>query len=567
MKRRGPPAPKRRRLPLVLGLGTALGIAVLLGFALPGRPKPPPPPAPPPPAVAARPPAPPAPAPPAVRGPVDQLLDECAALVRAGKSKEAAEKIDWFAADGLTRADVERLARAREELRTKSGSLVEDRVKQAEQLARKGLLREATDLFQDLDEQAGAEALGPAYLKLRTAAETWLVQERARNHESVLKSLAELEAADAGKKVERLARAQARHEADQPLGVLHDALALLSAGQEPKAAVELLHRVLTRAPMDETVLRYCERELARNPQQPGLWELLSTIWTWRHDPEEASKVYFRAMKAQVKFEGQTSNNLVQFLALREKGFPAGKPVVVDYAGPYEILTDATPRRARELARQLDGLAREYGEGFKRSINPVLRFRVLFFSKERDYQLYHKGVFGMSARERGAVAYYSPGIKQLVVVDSSREFQEVVRHEAFHQFLDYFVHGAPRWFNEGSAAFFERSTFGRPRLDEKYHNGARHGLTTKALPPLAELLQMSASTWVGDPREFLFYCQAWSFIYWLHAQGRASLLEDYLNLLVSGATHAHAYEKVFAPKIPEFEPAWRRAVLESAYPAR
>ncbi len=61
MKRRGPPAPKRRRLPLVLSLVLGAGLAAAAGLAFRTPPVPPPPKT--------------APAP-AVRGPVDLQLDE-----------------------------------------------------------------------------------------------------------------------------------------------------------------------------------------------------------------------------------------------------------------------------------------------------------------------------------------------------------------------------------------------------------------------------------------------------------------------------------------------------------
>jgi len=545
----------------------------------------------------------PATAPQGLPRPADVLLEECADLAREHRFKTALDKLDWFPTRECTEAERGRLEAFRQALQARAAEFVAARTREAEALAAQGKLQDAASRLQDLADLSLPAVVGDAYLRLRRAAQEELKAKRldslsrttaaladfaaqdraarpapdpegtwkraaglmtAEKFDEALAELTALAALPEWRERALLARAAAHYAADRPLGVLWDAQLLLESGQAIEAAVDWLSRAIPRAAIDESVLRLFERLLAKNPDQPALWEGISAIWTWRHDVEEASRVYHDANVKGVRFDGPTAARLVQYAQLRHRGFPPGKPVVVDYAGPYEIFTDASPRRARELARQLEGIVTEYAAGFKRSVNPTFRFRVMLFSDDRDYQMYHKAIFGITARERGFGAYYSPSVKQLVVCDSSPEIRTIVRHEAFHQFLDYFVHDPPRWFNEGSASFFEQSTFGRPELDPKYQEGVRAGFALKQLPPLSELLTMPTATWVSDARESFFYCQAWSFIYWLHKQGKGSLWDEYLRLLIQGWPWPHAHQRVLAGKLAELEPAWQEAARHGRY---
>lgn len=545
----------------------------------------------------------PLPPPPKPRNPFDEFLSECESLVDKGRFKEAIEKFDWFPTLGLSKTDSERFTAARSDITRKAEERIESRTKESESLAAQGRLQEAAHSLQDTADWPRPAVVGEAYLRLRRAAGNWLKAQRAESKIRIERELADLstrlaaarppsapeeawkralermerglwpEAIDALSSLagvpewrERalVARAQAHHGAEQPVGVLLDARLLLESGKSVDAAVDWLNIAITRAPIDETVLDLYERAIERDPLQPRVWVALCALWTWRHDMERASETYDRTVSMRVPIPGPDVDRMIQYVQLRKRGFPHGNPVIVDYAGPYEILTDAPPKRVRELALQLESIAREYGAGFKYSVNPDFRFRVMFFTKDADFQRYYQGIFGRPAQERGIIAYYAPSIKQLVVVDSPGEFLETVRHEAFHQFLDYFAHNVPRWFNEGSAAYFEKATFGRPEFNARYQEGVREGLRRQWLPPLRELLLMPVEKWVGDPREGLFYCESWSFIFWLHKRGQGALWSEYLRLLVLGTPGQAAFDRVFSGKLDGLEREWKQAAQSGRY---
>lgn len=532
---------------------------------------------------------------------VDGILQEVDALVRDGKFKQALEKLNWFPARGCDEASAARLAAARADVQRRISDLIGTRAKEAEELAGKGKLRAAADRLQELADIEMPALVGAAYDRLRKAADVWLAAKRAESHAAVVRELDQIRAraraerapADpeaAMKEAQRLVdaekwseavevltalaavpswrdralqlRAVAHYGAERFVDVLLDAQTLLESGAAGKETISLLNRAITRAPIDETVRCLYERLLDKDPAQPVLWTSLVMLHTWRHDTESAADAIKRARAKKVGFTMSDAALMDEFLSLRERGFPPGKPVVVDYAGPYEILTDAGPRRARELATLLDGIATEYGTGLPYARNANLRFRVMFFSNDFDFQAYTRSLMGRTARERGAVAFYTPSIKQLVVCDEPKEFKETVRHEAFHQWLDYSAHDAPRWFNEGSASYYEKAMMTRVELNEYYAAGAQ--LTLEKLPALKELILMPVDKWVTDEREPFFYCEAWSFIYWLRKTGRGALLDEYLRRLVLGDSQEAAYERVFSKRLDDLERPWKAAVATGQY---
>ncbi|MBI2933014.1 MAG: hypothetical protein HYY16_15325 [Planctomycetes bacterium] len=545
------------------------------------------------------PPSPP-PAPPIRRSGLDAVLEEAQSLAAAGKYGAAVRVLDEFPTRLAKEPDAaSRIAQAREEAMRKATTFGETKAKEAEALASSGRLREAVDHLRAVAELEVPSIAAPAYERLRRASAAWLASCRTEADGRVQKELAalvqryisagapadpeaawkeantlleterwsdavtlltSLAAVPAWRERAILARVMAHYASDQFVGVLLDTQTLLEMGAAAEPAIAMLNRAVTRAPLDETALCLYERALQKSPTNPDLWLSIIMLHTWRHDIERAAHAVKNARTKGVRFQGAVLDVLDQYVQLRERGFPHGQPVYVDYVGPYEILTDSSPDRARKLADDLEAIAKEYEEVLPYARNPNLRFRVMFFANFFDYNEYYRACDTRgrrTARERGAGAYYAPGMKQLVVWEDPEDFHVTLRHEAYHQFLDTFANDVPRWFNEGTASYMESSRPGRPGLSKRYVDGIRMSLDR--LPSLRTLVHMPVEKWVGSELEYFYYCQASSFIYWLRLQNKGAVLDDFLRMLVVGYPPDEALARTFdKADLDALEQGWREA---------
>jgi hypothetical protein len=172
------------------------------------------------------------------------------------------------------------------------------------------------------------------------------------------------------------------------------------------------------------------------------------------------------------------------------------------------------------------------------------------------------VSGTTARQQGMAAYFSPATKMLVACEADYDTRGILRHEAFHQTLSYFVHNAPPWLNEGTATLMETSSRDALRLDPELVLSAKEH--TDELPPLRTLLLMSKGDWdrgAWGPT----YGSAATFIWFLHAQKKSELLDTYLRTLVRGGTSEEAFDRAFGKQdLTALERGWRKAVETGQY---
>ncbi|MBI2930932.1 MAG: hypothetical protein HYY16_04720 [Planctomycetes bacterium] len=489
-----------------------------------------------------------------------------------------------------------RIAHVREEAVRKAEEQRDARANEAETMASEGRLREAVDRLVDLDMPS---LVGPAYDRLRASANRWLVARRQETHERVEREMnalaARYEAAPAPsdpghswKEAERLAeadrweecvgiltslarvpawrdralemRAVAHAAAEQFIGVLVDVRTLLESDSVNVPALDVLIRAVMRAPVDETAVRLCERALERNPHRPAVWETIVLIHTWRHDTESAARTVEAARARRVRFSGAQLDTLDLHVQLRERGFAPGRAVYVDYAGPYEILTDTSPQRARAMALKLAAIGREYEALFPWSRNPNLRFRVMSFAHTFDYDQYYRDISreNVTAQQAGVGAWYSPGVKQLVMCEELGEIEEVLRHEGYHQWLDCYAPDAPAWFNEGTASYMETCRDGRLVGLSRYVYAMPEFLDR--MPSFKRLLMMSPAEWYRLEDRWMHYCQSATFVTFLRVQGKGRLLDEYLRLLVMGVPGDVASRRVFGCEdLDALEEAWKDAV--------
>lgn len=82
-----------------------------------------------------------------------------------------------------------------------------------------------------------------------------------------------------------------------------------------------------------------------------------------------------------------------------------------------------------------------------------RFPVAIFLNTREYQAQTRQHLGHNAEH--TIGMFIPATRMLLIADqgNTRDTQEVLFHEAFHQFLDKHVADPPMWLNEGLAMHY------------------------------------------------------------------------------------------------------------------
>lgn len=241
---------------------------------------------------------------------------------------------------------------------------------------------------------------------------------------------------------------------------------------------------------------------------------------------------------------------------------------------YHVVTDLSAKQAplnrlrrgvttpghQDAAFWLELIHREYARVFKGKRDRKLVSRVVIFAQRSDYLSWCATSYGNPMS--GAQAFYDPQTHTLVVscIDGVRptidpSTRAVIFHEAFHQFIDFYISGCPDWFNEGLAEYFggaevvKRGSGARIKLGAKQHErrlvikeAVRQGRHT----PLRQLMQMNHSAFMADGN--LHYAQAWSLCYYL-AQGPlgkrgTKMLQDYFSALRDGGSEQQAFDKAF-----------------------
>ena len=81
------------------------------------------------------------------------------------------------------------------------------------------------------------------------------------------------------------------------------------------------------------------------------------------------------------------------------------------------------------------------------------FPVAIFSSTKEYQTQTRQYLGHNAEH--TIGMFIPATRMLLIADqgNTRETQEVLFHEAFHQFLNEHLADAPVWLNEGLATHY------------------------------------------------------------------------------------------------------------------
>ncbi len=255
---------------------------------------------------------------------------------------------------------------------------------------------------------------------------------------------------------------------------------------------------------------------------------------------------------------------------------------------YRVMTDISQEYAELMGERLELIYKEYDRqysfsktGKSKTRGKKLRFPVLVFKDRAGYVDWFTRVLRQPQLARQTGGVYVSLVKHLVFFENKtfEDTQLVAWHEAFHQYIDYFVAGAPHWFNEGQGEYFGASTLKKSGKSVKVGqtNPWRIGLVRKMLgngrwPRAEDLMQRSARVFMGhpssDPRyggkppnsPGENYAASWTLVHFCIEGAKkryAKSLLKYFKELSSGATHADAFQTAWGRvKWDKFNKQWR-----------
>lgn len=364
-------------------------------------------------------------------------------------------------------------------------------------------------------------------------------------------------------------RSRAYYMTENFVAAMLDLEALFEMRVLDRELLALLNQIYQRANfLDRTVKLYVQAR-ERFPDDAELVANLARLYMQTHDYAAAQKVLESAPPSAKGHPGVAG--VAHLLRVASRDAFEGEPVYRMSWGRYDVETNESQEAANDVARFMDQVYQEYVKVFPYRKNESLRFHVKVFRNEQQFGKYFRAVTGRAHAGPGGkvLGFYLDVTKELVVFRCTEaggmDTKTTLRHEGFHQFLDYFVSGAPSWFNEGFASYFETSTADEPKMNPLRHQAAKQAIQQKKLPGLKELMTMDPARFQADPRVGLLYGQAWSFVFYLVQSGRRSLLDDYFEELMAGRTPKEAFDSSFGrTDMAALEEAWRTAVLSERY---
>jgi hypothetical protein len=239
---------------------------------------------------------------------------------------------------------------------------------------------------------------------------------------------------------------------------------------------------------------------------------------------------------------------------------------------YHILSTCSKELTDQLVQHMDAVvAQVYHKIFEFEEKIPYKY-VIRFWKDRNE-------FGNNGGPPMAAAYFKPDTKELVGYNlraDGRSLQDpfqTLSHEGWHQFFDFFIPDAPRWYDEGFAEVIYPTTVKNGKANWSGFNLYRSQDVTQALKankliPLRDVIRMShGEAYSGDVG--LFYAEAWSFVYFLttytHSDKKIqqkvrNFYKDYFWELHKGTDFVEAVDIVFKEvNFETLEAAWLKAI--------
>jgi len=240
---------------------------------------------------------------------------------------------------------------------------------------------------------------------------------------------------------------------------------------------------------------------------------------------------------------------------------------------YHVLSTMDPKMTREFGQKMDLVTKYvYQKIFEFEEKIPYRYVVRIYANQREYN--------KNGGPPMAGAHYEPYSKELVGYPKKGDetwgldtFKSLF-HEGWHQYFDFYIPNAPRWFDEGFAEIASPVTFKGGKAKMNAFNPGRHQYLLRVkqvnkLIPLDELIRMSHQEFYQPNVVGISYAQAWSFIYFLtnfkHKNAKTqkrirSFYKDYFWELHRGTDPVKACDIVFKDvKFHALERAWRDSI--------
>jgi hypothetical protein len=240
---------------------------------------------------------------------------------------------------------------------------------------------------------------------------------------------------------------------------------------------------------------------------------------------------------------------------------------------YHVLSTLDPRPTREFGHKMDLVTKQvYQKVFEFEEQIPFKYVVRIYRNASEYQ--------RNGGPMGAGAHYEPNTKVLVGYPKSTrdsfglDTYKSMFHEGWHQYFDFYIPNAPRWFDEGFAEIVSPVSFkggkakmntfnpGRSQAVKYYQQQGR-------LVPLDELIRMTHREFYQPNVVGVAYAQAWSFVYFLtnfkHKNAKTQrkvrgFYKDYFWELHRGTDPVKACDIVFKDvKFHTLERAWIDAI--------
>ncbi len=126
---------------------------------------------------------------------------------------------------------------------------------------------------------------------------------------------------------------------------------------------------------------------------------------------------------------------------------------------YQIFSDYSEGETLLLALTLEELFNFYNRYFNfnpQDLNGKLRVR--YFSSKERFDRYLRRVVGRSYDHFVYIDYNDLALNELVIYPANRNFQRLLVHFSFLQFIESFVQEPPIWLREGFAIYFESTSY-------------------------------------------------------------------------------------------------------------
>jgi hypothetical protein len=177
-------------------------------------------------------------------------------------------------------------------------------------------------------------------------------------------------------------------------------------------------------------------------------------------------------------------------------------------------------------------------------HPSSPVSILFFSAKPGYDAYCLAHYG--AASSGDVALYHRTTRDIVVdASGGAGFLPTLTHEVVHPIMEADFPGAPLWFNEAVASYFEAPEYAKDGAIHGEHRNWRHAAILSAIASPTEKANVRIDTLFGmDPMQF----RAWS--------PATKTVDKHQNLLNAALARSFAAWLDDKGKLWPFYHAWR-----------